>query len=185
LKKEIQLIDGRIIVQPYHPDDADRLYEAVCESITELSPWMPWCHQDYSIKESRQWLDSCNETWEKGSEYEFAITDSRDGVFLGGAGLNRIDIANRIANLGYWIRSSRAGHGVATAAVQLLVRFAFGELKLNRLEIIAATGNKASLRVAEKLGATREGILRNRLVIRDRVLDAVIFSLVPGDLKQT
>ena len=185
MNKEIRLVDGRITLQPYHPDDAECLYEAVRESIAELSPWMPWCHQGYSIKETRQWLDSCRQAWEKGSEYEFAITDSRDGVFLGGAGLNRIDIANRIANLGYWTRTSRTGNGVATIAARLLVGFAFRELKLNRLEIIIATGNKASQHVAEKLGATHEGILRNRLIIRDRVHDAVMFSLVPGDLKQT
>jgi ribosomal-protein-serine acetyltransferase len=184
LRKEIQLVDGHIIVQPYHPDDAKRLYEAVRESITGLSPWMPWCHQGYSIEETRQWLDSCCQAWDKGNEYEFAITDSRDGVFLGGVGLNRIDIANRIANLGYWTRTSRTRSGVATTAARLLVGFAFRELKLNRLEIIVATANKASQRVAEKLGATREGILRNRLVIHDRVHDAVMFSLVPGDLKQ-
>lgn len=64
----------------------------------------------------------------------------------------------------------------------LVARFGFDELKLRRIEIVAAINNKASQRVAEKAGATREGILRNRLVVRDKVYDAVMFSLIPGDL---
>ena len=64
----------------------------------------------------------------------------------------------------------------------LVARFGFDELKLRRIEIVAAINNKASQRVAEKAGATREGILRNRLVVRDKVYDTVMFSLIPGDL---
>ena len=71
---------------------------------------------------------------------------------------------------------------MASAAVRLLAQFGLGKLKLNRIEIMAAVGNKASQRVAEKVGARREGILRNRIVVRDRVYDAVMFSLIPGDL---
>jgi RimJ/RimL family protein N-acetyltransferase len=44
-----------------------------------------------------------------------------------------------------------------------------------------ATANAASQRVAEKLGATREGVLRNRILIHDQVHDAVMFSLIPSD----
>ena len=120
--------------------------------------------------------------WKKWSEYEFAITDSRDGFFLGGCGLNHINRAHQIANLGYWARSSQTKQDVATAAVLLVAQFGFDELKLRRIEIVAAINNKASQRVAEKAGATREGILRNRLVVRDKVYDAVMFSLIPGDL---
>jgi RimJ/RimL family protein N-acetyltransferase len=71
--------------------------------------------------------------WKKWSEYEFAITDSRDGFFLGGCGLNHINRAHQIANLGYWARSSRAKQDIATAAVLLVARFGFDELKLRLL----------------------------------------------------
>ena len=104
--------------------------------------------------------------WEKGTEYEFAIIDAKDGSFLGGCGLNQINYKKRIANLGYWVRTSRTKRGVASAAVRLLAQFGLGKLKLNRIEIMAAVGNKASQRVAEKVGARREGILRKRIVVR-------------------
>ncbi|GAI57617.1 unnamed protein product, partial [marine sediment metagenome] len=99
-----------------------------------------------------------------------------------GCGLNHIDYKNRIANIGYWVRTSRTKRDVASAAVRLLAQFGFKKLKLNRIEVKAAVGNKASQRVAEKIGAKREGILRNRMVVRDRVYDMVMFSLIPEDL---
>jgi len=182
MEKEIRLTDGVVLLRPYRSGDVDHLYQAARESITEMSPWMPWCHADYSIEESRAWVESRAEAWEKGTEYDFAISDAKDSFFLGGCGLSHIDRANRIANLGYWVRTSRAKKGVASAAARLLAQFGLGKLELNRIEIMAAVGNKASQRVAEKVGAKREGILRNRRVVRDRVYDMVLFSLIPKDL---
>ncbi len=79
------------------------------------------------------------------------------------------------------MRTSKTKLGVATSATLLLARFGFDDLKLNRIEIVVAKGNKPSQRVAERVGAFREGILRKRLVVRDRVYDAIMYSLIPGD----
>jgi RimJ/RimL family protein N-acetyltransferase len=64
----------------------------------------------------------------------------------------------------------------------MAARFGFEQLGLQRIEIVAAVANVPSQRVAEKAGARREGILRNRLLIRGESLPAVLFSLVPEDL---
>ncbi len=115
-------------------------------------------------------------------EYDFLIADRSDGRPLGICGLNNFDRENRLANLGYWIRTSSARQGVATAGIPLVARFGFEELKLNRIEIIVATGNIPSQGAATKIGATREGRLRNRLIVRENVYDAIMFSLIPEDL---
>lgn len=182
MEEKVQLIEGVILIRQYRPTDVNWLYEAVRESIPEVSLWMPWCHADYSIEESKTWIESQADAWETGTEYNFAITDSKGGFFIGGCGLNNINHADRVANLGYWVRSSRTRQGVATTAALLLARFGFSELKLNRIEITMAVGNKVSQRVAENMRATREGVLRNRLVVRDTVYDAVMYSLIPQDL---
>jgi RimJ/RimL family protein N-acetyltransferase len=66
------------------------------------------------------------------------------------------------------------------AAALLLGDFGFKELKLNRIEILVAVDNLASQRVAAKVGAVREGVLRNRLLLHGKIHDAVIFSLIPN-----
>jgi len=183
MEKEVQLTDGAITLRPFRPSDAVTLYQAVRESLPELLPWMPWAYADYSVKDSKKWIESCARTWAKGKEYNFAIIDPKDGSILGGCGLNQVRRRARFANLGYWVRSRYTKKGIATAAALLVAHFGFDELGLTRIEIGAATGNNASLRVAEKVGATRQGIQKRKITFRDKVYDRVVFSLTPKDLE--
>jgi ribosomal-protein-serine acetyltransferase len=182
-ENEVQLTDGSILLRPYRLSDAQPLYEAVRESLPELLPWMPWAHADYSPEESKKWIEYCARTWAKGKEYNFAILDAKDGSLLGGCGLNQVKRRARFANLGYWVRSKCTGKGIATAAALLVERFGFNELGLTRIEIGAAASNSASLRVAEKLGATRQGIQKRKIAFRDKVYDRQVFSLTQKDLE--
>ena len=142
---------------------------------------MPWAHENYSIKEARDFLKRCPKGWKKDAELNFKITDPKDGSLVGMCGF-RIDNENHRANLGYWIRTSKTGQGVATAATVLLAKWGFRVVQLRRIEITVATGNQRSQRVAEKSGAHREGVLRNLLYMHDRSHDAVMYSLIPGDI---
>lgn len=174
--------DGVITIRRYRPNDVQDLYEAARESINEIYPWMEWCHPRFSRNDSTAWVMSRDQDWMAGGEYSFVITDALTQRFLGGCGINGLNYAHRFANLGYWMRTSAAGQGAATAATRLLARFGFEELKLNRIEIVVAIGNRASERVAEKAGALREGILRRRLMIGSKAHDATMFSLLPEDI---
>jgi ribosomal-protein-serine acetyltransferase len=157
-------------------DDASAVVDAVLESMAHLQAWMPWCHPKYSLVDSQSWLEAQVPAFEAGTAFEFAIV-STDGQVLGGCGLNQIDTINRRANLGYWVRSSATGQGVATGAVRALRDWAFVATDLVRLEIVVAFGNAASHRVAEKVGAVREGTLIRRLVLHGALRDASMFSL--------
>jgi ribosomal-protein-serine acetyltransferase len=179
---EVELTDGPILIRPYRDEDTSALYEAVRESVAEVSLWLPWCHQNYSIDESREFIGSRESASQGGEWYSFGIFEKHDGAFLGGVGINFINRVHQLANLGYWVRTSATGRGIATMATRLAARFGFEELGLHRIEIVAAVGNVPSQRVAEKAGAKREGVLRKRLLIRGESLDAVLFSLVPEDL---
>jgi ribosomal-protein-serine acetyltransferase len=173
--------DGLIIVRPLRIDDTPAVFEAVRESLEALKPWMSWAHDDYRIEETRQFVSRATHGWENEDNFAMAIIDARDGAFLGGTGLNNLSQEYRLANLGYWVRSSRRGRGIAPRAARLAARFAFERLGLIRAEIVVAVGNTASLRAAEKSGATREGVLRNRVMVGEKIFDAVMFSLTPQD----
>ncbi len=177
-----ELSDGRVRIRAYAPDDADALFEAAVESYVAIHPWLPWCHADYVLEEAEAYCRTRPEAWAKGADFSFVIEDAETGDFLGGCGLNQIDHQNGGANLGYWVRTSATGRGVATAAARLTARLGFEDLDLQRIEITAAVDNAASQRVAEKVGAVREGILRNRFLLDGESHDAVLYSLVPEDL---
>jgi len=174
---------GGLGIRRYGEGDVDALCEAAQESVRELSTWMPWCSESYSRADSEAFVKAREASWEAGEHYSFVIYDTASGQFLGGTGLNFINRAHCFANLGYWVRTTQTGRGVATAAARLAARFGIAELGLNRIEIVTAAGHVASQRVAKKVGARCEGVLRKRLVVHEQVHDAVMFSLVAEDLK--
>lgn len=166
-----------IRIRPYRLDDAQAIWEAVRESMRELQPWMPWCHPGYSIDESRSWLAVQVPAFQQRTTFEFAIT-TEDGRYLGGCGLNQIDALNQRANLGYWVRSSATGAGVATTAAKLTRDWGFANTDLVRIEILMAVNNAASRRVAEKAGALYEGTLRTRLTVHGTRHDAAMYAFI-------
>jgi len=181
IRRDIELNNGLIRLYPPKLGDAAGLFEAVRESIDDLKPWMGWCHDDYAVEETLRWIEDLPSAWENNAEYQFVITETDKGTILGGCGLDHLNRVSQMANLGYWVRSSHRGEGLASQAASLAARFAIEQLGLARVEIVVAVGNHASLRVAEKLAATREGVLRNRLLIRAKAHDAVMHSLIPQD----
>jgi ribosomal-protein-serine acetyltransferase len=166
--------DG-VAIRPYRLEDAAPLFAAAIESIPAVFPWLPWCHPGYTLKDATEWLSIQVMRWSAREELQFAIVTEGDH-YLGGCGLNGINREHGYANLGYWVRSAATGRGVAPRAVQLLRDWAFAHTDLVRLEVVVAAGNTRSARVAEKAGATLEGLLRGRIRLHGRVHDALMYS---------
>lgn len=181
-----------LILRKYEIEFIPLLFEAASESKGgEFTHWMPWCHENYSIEDSREFIEKTVENWEKtqdfwqeNMQFGFAIFDAETNKFLGGIGLNQPNIDGKFCNLGYWVRASEQNRGIASEATRALAKAAFEDLpELNRIEIVAAIENIPSRKAAEKSGATREGVLRKRLVISGRIHDAAMFSFVREDFE--
>ncbi len=114
-----------IVLRPNCADFASYLGAAAAESIATVVRWMTCCHAGLSESDALAWYRSCEKNWETGTEYEFSVF-TPSGDFLGAAGLNQFNEANRFANLGYWIRESRQGQGYATQAARVLANFGLG-----------------------------------------------------------
>ena len=173
--------NGFVGIRRFHPDDALGLFAAARESVEQLCQWMVWCPADYTLNDTRAFVWKSQADWVAGHRFSFLAFDVVEGAILGSVGLSDLDYTHSRANVGYWVRQSRTGQGIATAAVRLAARFAFEQLHLNRLELLIAAENQASIRVAEKLGAQREGLLRRRLVIQQKPCDAVLYSFLAGE----
>src|SRR5262245_45098849 len=112
------MTDDDVVIRPYMDDDADDAFAAVRESIAELSPWMPWCTPDYEIAETVAWIEATKVGHADGSMYQFAIF--ANGTYAGGCGIGHINRLSHLGNLGYWVRSTMTGRGIATAAAHKL-----------------------------------------------------------------
>jgi ribosomal-protein-serine acetyltransferase len=135
------LSTGRLRLEPVGPRHTNALFEAVAESSAELRPWLFWA-VDYSLDKSRQFTRRCADLWGV-AEWTFAICESDQ--LIGCVGLDSYEPFLSRAEIGYWLRTDRAGRGLMTEAAGAVVDFAFGELKLHRIELHADTRNAASI----------------------------------------
>jgi ribosomal-protein-serine acetyltransferase len=181
MDQNTQLTDGLLLLRPPRPADASAITEAVRASLPELHPWMDWATDAYDENTARRWLEFTYLGWAHASRFQFAITDALTGQYIGGCGVDGINLKSRCCNLGYWVRTSRTRQGLALRAVCLAARFAFETVGVVRVEIVIAVPNLPSQRVAQKAGATFEGVLRERMIVRTDVYDAAIYALTPAD----
>jgi RimJ/RimL family protein N-acetyltransferase len=163
---------------PFDVTFTEALFEAVYESRHELIRFVSWYYPEYSMEDSRRWLQARERERSERRSYDFAITDAGNGDLVGGCGIDRIQSRNCQGNLYYWVRTSQTKKGAATAAARALISFGLGPLHLVRLEIIAGETNFAGQAVAEKIGASREIRLPNRLILQGEILHAYLFSIL-------
>jgi RimJ/RimL family protein N-acetyltransferase len=169
----VELRDDLIVLRHWRAEDADAVYEA-CQDLDMLQ-WLPRIPRPYTREDA---LAFVTRELDLGP-HQYAI--EKDGRVIGAIGMT-ID-ENETGHVGYWCLRSERGQGIVPRAVRLLARFAFEELELGRVELVTDPDNASSQRVAEKLGFTREGVLRSHLLHPDgRRRDSVMFSLLPGEL---
>ena len=115
-----------------------------------------------------------------GTREAFAIRDER-GEFAGLAMAPAIDPVAREVELGYMLAPAARGRGIATRALDDLTRWAFDELGALRAYLIINADNGPSLRVAERCGYVREGVMRSLHLKQDIRVDAALYSRLPSD----
>jgi ribosomal-protein-alanine N-acetyltransferase len=147
-----------------------------------LTPWEPtWPSDDLSRSAFRRRLRRYAEDQRADTSYAFFLFRKSDEALVGG--LTLANIRRGVAqagSLGYWIGEPFARRGLMTGAVQGLVPFAFGSLRLHRLEAACIPSNNASIRLLEKVGFVREGYAREYLCINGLWQDHLLFARLNG-----
>ena len=107
----------------------------------------------------------------------FAIIVS--GAAVGGLGFElKTDIERYSAEVGYWLGEAFWGRGIATAALKTATQYALKTYGLNRIFALPFSENLASIRVLEKTGYRREGVMRRSAFKNGRFLDQAIYACV-------
>ena len=121
----------------------------------------------------------CERERRKGSMLDLVIADADDDSYLGEVLLFAQD--HNCGEIAYVIASEARGRGIATEAVRLLTDWAFASLALSRIQLRINPHNAASIRVAEKTGYQREGLLRSAMDIRGNRVDVLVYSRLVTD----
>lgn len=167
------------------PDPADFLeWAAVREqSRAFLVPWEPtWPSDDLTRSAFRRRLRRYAEDVRTDQGYAFFVFRRTDNALVGG--LTLANVRRGVAqagSLGYWMGAPHARQGYMTEAVRALIPFAFGPLRLHRLEAACIPTNSASIRLLEKCGFVHEGLARKYLCINGAWQDHLLYALLAGD----
>jgi RimJ/RimL family protein N-acetyltransferase len=173
------LVDGPTVLRPWRDADLVGLV-AACQD-PEISRWTR-VPSPYGEADARAYLLQRHDVVQAGTAAPFAVVSSEDhALLLGSIALMRLDWRHARAEVGYWLAAPARGAGHATRAVRLVCRWGFEQLALERVELLAATANPASQRVAERSGFTREAVLRSYLRGREGRQDMVAFGLLLSD----
>ena len=151
---------ARTALRPLATRDARELLSIVQFSRNELGRFMTWPREMNELEQARRFIGLAREGWLADRTARFAMFDRNVGELLGTVELDGIDLRRSQAELGYWIRSDRAGRGLTTEATMHLLQYAFVNLSLHKVRADVAVGNLPSVRVLEKLGFKLEGTLR-------------------------
>lgn len=160
-------------------------------SESDLAHFRRWLADD----ELRRWLGSVDEQPSVAEEFDWYVSrrqdpdtilwsiEAADGALLGNVEL-RLSPLNRRAEVAIGIFDREQwGKGYGTEAMRLVLHYAFGELKLNRVELKTDHDNLRAIRSYEKCGFVREGLLREHRQIEGRPSDSVAMAVLRADWK--
>lgn len=180
-----QIDTDRLILRRFHRRDVSSLEESVRSSLADLNEWLPWAHMDYTRDDAVAFVRDSVQAWREEKAFDFAIRPREDpDRHLGNISIWQTSRTGRIGEIGYWVRTDLTGRGYATEATRGLMRTGFELLGLHKITLRIAVGNRGSERVAEKLGFTREGLLREELLIRGNWMDHTLYSMLEGEFRR-
>jgi len=158
-----RITSERLLIRCWDPADAPLLKDAVDSSLDHLRPWMLWAHQEpQPLAEKVQLLRRFRGRFDLSEDFLYGIFTRDESEVVGGTGLHT-RAGDGAFEIGYWIRASRVGQGLATEAAAALTRVAFSACAVDRLEIHVDPANASSSRIPRKLGYAEEATLRRRL----------------------
>ncbi len=156
----IEIAAGTLALRPWE-------YRLVPELLVAMSDplYRAWAVQAVPTDEAgvRTWIEAREQAWREGRVLSFAVQDATTAELLGSVSLRSFGIWPRAADVGYWTAPAARGRGVAVAAVNVITRWAFVGLELNRLTLYHAVQNEAACQVATRAGYHPEGVARGAL----------------------
>jgi ribosomal-protein-serine acetyltransferase len=170
-----RLDDDRWLRLP-EESDAEELYELTAANRERLAEWMPWA-ADATLDTTREFIRTRRLEFARSGGFSVVIVE-RDRI-VGSIGFPDVNHDQRSCEIGYWLGGSAQGRGTVTLATRALIDYAFGDWKLHRVMIQAGVGNARSRAVAERLGFTLEGVLREAEPFPDgHFNDLVVYGLL-------
>jgi RimJ/RimL family protein N-acetyltransferase len=156
-----QFESQRLLIRCPRPGDGPLVYEAVCETLSDLRAWpvsLPWAVFEPSVDASENYCQQGHAAFAARRDLPLLLFHKGSGALVGASGLHRMNWAQGRFEVGYWCRRSAQGEGYITEAVQAIAGFAENTLGARRVECFSDERNVSSRKVAERSGFVLESI---------------------------
>lgn len=170
-------IDEEIRLEELNNSHAPAIFSIVNNNRDYLRKWLTFVDSTCKLEDTEDFIDSITATSSKPNG-ETVVAILYNNNLVGVVGLKKVDWANRIGELGYWLDEQFQGLGIITRSCRKLISHAFDHLSFNRLEIKCGVGNIKSGRIPQRLGFTFEGIERDGELVNDSFIDMEVYSLL-------
>lgn len=184
LRRDVPALEGaRTELRMPRLQDYDAWAQLRGASRSFLEPWEPrWAPDELSHHAFRQRLKRYRSEYERGVGIAFFIYERTRRELAGGLSVSNIrrGVA-QCGHIGYWMGERFAGRGLMLDALQVLIPFSFEQLQLHRLEAACIPDNTRSMRLLEKAGFQREGLMRSYLRINGCWQDHFLYALIAGE----
>jgi ribosomal-protein-serine acetyltransferase len=139
-----------LVIRKYEHKDAAALVDAVTESLNELLPWMPWAKfEPQTVSQREELISTWDDEWVQRSNFTMGIFEN--DLCVGGTGLHLRGEEGTL-EIGYWVRSSHVGRGIAQRSSSALTTLAFSLPEVSVVSIAHDVANERSRRIPESLG---------------------------------
>jgi [ribosomal protein S5]-alanine N-acetyltransferase len=167
----------RLNLRPFQLTDSLQVQELVKDGeIAETTTIFPYPLPDGYANE---WIHSTHKAMGKGESFHFAIINNQN-ILIGCIYLF-INKRHNKGEIGYWLGKPFWNKGYCTEAGEVIIKFGFEELGLNRIYADAFTKNPASSKVMQKLGLKYEGLLKQSCLYKGVYEDVVIYGVTKSD----
>lgn len=172
----------RLLIRAPRAGDGAAVHEGITESLDELRPWMPWAQGEQTVETAEAYVREAQAAFVARRHLPLNLYLREGGTYVGGSGLHDIDWAVPRFEIGYWIRTSMTGRGLATEATVRIAEFAFDELGAERVEIWCDARNERSAAVAQRAGfAFETRLARSRRAVDGTLEDSLCFVRLRHD----
>ncbi len=159
--------------------DAPQFFNTIQENQVYLRKYIPWVDQIQKEKDAEKFILKWRENYQYGKGFNFLIF--YENQLVGTIGFNYFDHLNKKTDIGYWLTKKSQGRGIIQDCCIAIMRYVFLNLRFHRIEVRCAVDNFPSQRIPERLGFTREGILRDSMLIEDEFVDSILYSILSTD----
>lgn len=173
-----RLESERLLFRKITDEDAQDIYEyAQVKEVTDFVPWYP--HQ--SVQDSMEFIKFTEEKYSSDNWIVLGIELKENHKLIGTIDIRSWDSVNNCADVGYVVSKNYWGRGIMTEALRRVIKFCFDELKLNRVEAHCEEENTGSWKVMEKCGMKFEGVLREKVFMKNRYRSMKMYSLLRSE----